>query len=200
MKYLLPLIIFFAILINPLNTFAEELVLAGGCFWCLEHDLDSLKGINSVESGYSGGSLQNPTYENHEGHQEVVLVNYDSNLVSLSEILRLYLRNIDPLDGNGQFCDRGNSYRPVIFFKDEIEESDAKKALISASNELGVPLEKIAVELKSKGQFWLAEEYHQNFAERNELKYKFYRFSCGRDQRLDKLWGDNARSTNLWAE
>ena len=200
MKYFLPLIIALSILINPVNTYAEELILAGGCFWCLEHDLESLKGINSVQSGYSGGNLQKPTYENHEGHQEVVLVKYDSKLVSLSEILRLYLRNIDPLDGNGQFCDRGDSYRPVIFFQNVTEESDAKDALISASNELRVPLEKISVELKSKGKFWLAEEYHQNFAERNELKYKFYRFSCGRDQKLDKLWGDNARSTNLWSE
>ena len=200
MKYFLPLVIALSIFFNPLNTFAEELILAGGCFWCLEHDLESLKGINSVQSGYSGGNLQKPTYENHEGHQEVVLVKYDSKFVSLSEILRLYLRNIDPLDGNGQFCDRGDSYRPVIFFKDVTEESDAKDALISASNELRVPLEKISVELKSKGKFWLAEEYHQNFAERNELKYKFYRFSCGRDQKLDKLWGGNARSINLWSE
>ena len=200
MKYLLTLIIAFSIFLNPANTLAGELILAGGCFWCLEHDLESLKGITFVQSGYSGGNLPNPTYENHEGHQEVVLVDYDSKLVSLSEILRLYLRNIDPLDANGQFCDRGDSYRPVIFFKDEIQESDAKNAIVSASNELRVPLEKISVELKSKGKFWLAEEYHQDFAERNELKYKFYRFSCGRDQRLDKLWGYNARSTNLWNE
>ena len=104
------------------------------------------------------------------------------------------------MDGNGQFCDRGDSYRPVIFYKDSIEKNYSEKALISASNELQVPLAKISVELKSKGQFWLAEEYHQDFAKRNELKYKFYRYSCGRDQRLDKLWGDNARSTNLWTE
>jgi len=200
MKHIFSLIIVLAILINPVNALAEELILAGGCFWCLEHDLESLNGINSVQSGYSGGDLQNPTYENHDGHQEVVLVNYDSKLVNLTEILRLYLRNIDPLDGKGQFCDRGDSYRPVIFFKDSAEEADAENALISASNELRVPLEKISVELKLKGQFWLAEEYHQNFANRNELKYKFYRFSCGRDQKLDKLWGDNARSTNLWSE
>ena len=200
MKYFLPLIIAFSILINPLSTLAEELILAGGCFWCLEHDLEYLKGINSVQSGYSGGDLQNPTYENHNGHQEVVLVNYDSQLVSLAEILRLYFRNIDPLDGQGQFCDRGDSYKPVIFFEGKIEETDASNAIISASKELRVPFEKISVELKSKSQFWLAEEYHQDFAERNELKYKFYRFSCGRDQRLDKLWGDNARSTNLWNE
>ena len=200
MKYFLSLIVAFSIVINPLNTLAEELILAGGCFWCLEHDLESLKGINFVQSGYSGGVLQNPSYENHDGHQEVVLVNYDPQIVSLAEILRLYLRNIDPLDGNGQFCDRGDSYRPVIFFKDKIQETEARNAIVSASNELKVPLEKISVELKSKGQFWLAEEYHQDFAERNELKYKFYRFSCGRDQKLDRLWGDNARSTNHLSE
>ncbi len=200
MKYFLPLLITLSILINPVITPAEELILAGGCFWCLEHDLESLNGINFVQSGYSGGDLQNPTYENHEGHQEVVLVDYDSKLVSIAEILRLYMRNIDPLDGKGQFCDRGDSYRPVIFYKDSMEKSDAENALFSASNELRVPLDKISVELKSKGQFWLAEEYHQNFADRNELKYNFYRFSCGRDQKLDKLWGNNARSTNPWPE
>ena len=200
MKYFLPIIIACSLLINPLNTLADELILAGGCFWCLEHDLESLKGINNVKSGYSGGDLPNPTYQNHEGHQEVVLVDYDPKLVSLPEILRLYLRNIDPLDGKGQFCDRGDSYRPVIFYKDSIEKSVAENALISASNELRLPLEKISVELKSKGQFWLAEEYHQDYAEKNELRYNFYRLSCGRDKKLNKLWGDNARSTNLWSE
>ena len=200
MKYIFSLIIVFSILINPVNTLAEEVILAGGCFWCLEHDLESLDGINSVKSGYSGGDLQNPTYDNHSGHQEVVLVDYDSKSVSLPEILRLYLRNVDPLDGEGQFYDRGDSYRPVIFFNDSKEENEAKSALVNSSKELGVPLEKIYVELKSKNQFWLAEDYHQNFADRNELKYKFYRFSCGRDQRLDNLWGDKARSLDLWSE
>ena len=133
MKYLLSLIVALSIFVNPLNAFAEELILAGGCFWCLEHDLESLKGINFVQSGYSGGDLQNPTYENHEGHQEVVLVDYESELVTLPEILRLYFRNIDPLDGKGQFCDRGDSYRPVIFFKDETEKSEAKNAIVSTS-------------------------------------------------------------------
>ena len=200
MKYLFSLIIVFSILINPVTTIAEEVILAGGCFWCLEHDLESLDGINSVKSGYSGGDLQNPTYENHAGHQEVVLVDYDSKSVNLPEILRVYLRNVDPLDGEGQFCDRGDSYRPVIFFNDSEEENEAKSALFNASRELGVPLDKISVELKSKNKFWLAEKYHQNFADRNELKYKFYRFSCGRDQKLDNLWGDKARSLDLWSE
>ena len=200
MKYLVSLIIVFSIFVNPINTLADEIVLAGGCFWCLEHDLESLKGVSSVVSGYSGGDLQKPTYENHDGHQEAVLLNYDSNVLNLSEILRLYFRNIDPLDGGGQFCDRGDSYRPVIFFDNSEEESEIKKALFSASKELKVPLEKLAVELKSKGKFWIAEDYHQNFAIRNELKYKFYRFSCGRDKKLEELWGGNAKSKNVWAE
>ena len=187
-------------MIKPIATFAEEVVIAGGCFWCLEHDLESLKGINKVQSGYSGGDIQNPSYENHKGHQEVVLVDYDSKVVNLSEIFRFYLRNIDPLDGGGQFCDRGDSYRPVIFFDHSEEEIEAKKALLSASKELGVSLEKIKVELKSKSQFWIAEDYHQDFAKKNELKYKFYRFSCRRDQVLDQLWEDNARSMNIWSE
>ena len=200
MKYLFSLIIAFSLAVAPINTFAEEVILAGGCFWCLEHDLESLNGVNSVVSGYSGGDLKNPTYKNHDGHQEVVLVSFDSQVVNLSEILRLYFRNIDPLDGGGQFCDRGDSYRPVIFFDNSNEEKEVNEALISASKELGVPLENIFVDLKPKGLFWIAEDYHQNFANRNALKYKLYRFSCGRDQKLDKLWGDNARSENVWSE
>ena len=200
MKYLFSLIILLAVFFKPLMIYAEEVVLAGGCFWCLEHDLESLKGINSVISGYSGGDLKNPTYENHDGHQEAVLVNYDPEVVTLSEIYRLYLRNIDPLDGEGQFCDRGNSYRPVIFFENLDENNQASKTLLSASKELGVSLEEIKVELKPKTKFWRAEEYHQDFANRNELKYKFYRFTCGRDQKLDILWKDNARSIAIWSE
>ena len=200
MKYLTSLIIVVSIIINPISTFADEVVLAGGCFWCLEHDLESLRGVNSVVSGYSGGDLLKPTYENHDGHQEVVLVDYDSEVVTLSEIYKLYLRDIDPLDGSGQFCDRGDSYRPVIFFENSDEKQKARESLLSASKELGVNLEQINVELKPKSQFWEAEEYHQDFAKRNELKYKFYRFSCGRDQKLDKLWGDNARTINVWSE
>ncbi len=200
MKYFCSFILIFTILINPINSFAEEVVLAGGCFWCLEHDLESLKGVNSVISGYSGGDLQKPNYENHDGHQEVVLVNYDSEKVALSEIYRLYLRNIDPLDGAGQFCDRGDSYRPIIFFENAYEKNEASQSLLSASKELDVKLEQINVELKPKSRFWEAEDYHQDFANRNELKYKFYRFSCGRDQKLDNLWKDNARKINAWSE
>ena len=198
MKFCISLLIALFITFNPSFVMADEAILAGGCFWCLEHDLESLKGINNVESGYSGGSLENPTYENHLGHQEVVLVNYDQNVIDFKDILRIYLRNIDPLDGGGQFCDRGDSYKSVIFFDNDEEKNKSKDALLSASKELKIPLKEIKVDLKPKSKFWLAENYHQNFADNNELRYKFYRFTCGRDQRLDDVWGDNARSINMW--
>ena len=200
MKYLLSLLIILSIITNPTKAYSDEIVLAGGCFWCLEHDLEYLEGVDFVKSGYSGGDLNNPSYENHNGHQEVVLVNYDPKIVSLDEILRLYLRNIDPLDGRGQFCDRGDSYRPVIFFGNSLEENQSNNALISASKELKVPIEEIKVEVKSKNKFWLAEDYHQNFAENNAIKYKLYRYSCGRDKRLDQLWGENSKTGNAWSE
>ena len=199
MKFLLSLLITFLIIANPIEAYSDEVILAGGCFWCLEHDLEYLNGVDFVKSGYSGGDLSNPTYENHKGHQEVVLVNYDPQIVSLDQILRLYLRNIDPLDGNGQFCDRGDSYRPVIFYEDSIEENISINALMSASKELGVNIDKINVEVKPRSKFWLAEDYHQDYAENYELRYKFYRYSCGRDKRLDQLWGENSKSGNNWS-
>ena len=200
MKYLLSLLIILSIITNPTKAYSDEIVLAGGCFWCLEHDLEYLEGVDFVKSGYSGGDLNNPSYENHNGHQEVVLVNYDPKIVSLDEILRLYLRNIDPLDGRGQFCDRGDSYRPVIFYQNSFEENHSNDALIAASRELKVPIKEIKVQLKLKNKFWLAEDYHQNFADNNEFKYKFYRYSCGRDKRLDQLWGENSKTGNEWSE
>ena len=200
MKNLFSIFIIFFILLNPIRLNANEIVLAGGCFWCMEHDLESLVGIDNVKSGYSGGDILNPTYENHAGHQEVVLVDYDSNVIRLETILRSYLRNIDPLDGEGQFCDRGDSYRPVIFYEDLVEADKSKDALISASEELGVSVDKMKVELKPRSKFWLAEDYHQDFAKNNELKYKFYRYACGRDKRLDQLWGEKAKKTISWSE
>ena len=200
MKIFLSLLIILTIITNPLEAYSDEIILAGGCFWCLEHDLENLEGVDFVKSGYSGGDLNNPNYENHNGHQEVVLVNYDPKKVTLEEILRLFLRNIDPLDGKGQFCDRGDSYRPVIFYQNSTEENQSINALINASRELKVPIEEIKVEIKSKSKFWLAEDYHQNFADNNEFKYKFYRYSCGRDKRLDQLWGVNSKTNKEWSE
>ena len=199
MKLLFSLLIIFSIIINPIEAYSDEIILAGGCFWCLEHDLEYVEGVDFVKSGYSGGELNNPSYENHNGHQEVVLVDYDPQVVTLDKLLRIYLRNIDPLDGKGQFCDRGDSYRPVIFYQNSFEENHSNDALIAASRELKVPIKEIKVQLKLKNKFWLAEDYHQNFADNNEFKYKFYRYSCGRDKRLDQLWGENSKSSNEWS-
>ena len=200
MNLLFSLLIIFSIIINPIEAYSDEIILAGGCFWCLEHDLEYVEGVDFVKSGYSGGELNNPSYENHNGHQEVVLVDYDPQVVTLDKLLRIYLRNIDPLDGKGQFCDRGDSYRPVIFYQNSFEENHSNDALIAASRELKVPIKEIKVQLKSKNKFWLAEDYHQNFADNNEFKYKFYRYSCGRDKRLDQLWGENSKTSNDWSE
>ena len=200
MKFLLTLLIILSIITNPIKAYSDEIILAGGCFWCLEHDLEYVEGVDFVKSGYSGGELNNPSYENHNGHQEVVLVDYDPQVVTLDKLLRIYLRNIDPLDGKGQFCDRGDSYRPVIFYQNSFEENHSNDALIAASRELKVPIKEIKVQLKLKNKFWLAEDYHQNFADNNEFKYKFYRYSCGRDKRLDQLWGENSKTSNNWSE
>ena len=199
MRQFFSFVLAIAIIINPLAVNANELILAGGCFWCLEHDLESLVGVQNVESGYSGGELTNPTYENHYGHQEVVRVLYDSNKVSFKDILRLYFRNIDPLDGGGQFCDRGDSYKPVIFYSNQTELEQVNDSFRSASNELKLPIEKLKVGVKLRSEFWIAEDYHQDFANTNEFRYKFYRYTCGRDKRLDALWGDNARSIKEWS-
>ena len=175
----------------PLQTFAEsqEAIFAGGCFWCLEHDLEKLDGVVNAESGYSGGDMSNPTYENHIGHQEVVKVSFDSDIVSYKDLLKQYWFNIDPFDNKGQFCDRGDSYKPVIFTSNEEQKRDAKDSQENISILLNIPLEQLKVDILESKVFWLAEKYHQDFAVRNPLKYNFYRTSCGRDNRLKKVWG-----------
>ena len=181
---------------------SEEAVLAGGCFWCLEHDLEVLPGVLEAESGYSGGSLRNPTYRQVSaggtGHQEAVRVRFDPERLSYPTLLRAYWRNIDALDGGGQFCDRGSSYRPVIFTRGASQQQQARDSQAAAAKELGRPVAELRVQIRPLQQFWPAEEYHQNYAERNALRYRYYRWACGRDQRLDTLWGPRARSRRPW--
>ena len=176
----------------PLQAFAEseEAIFAGGCFWCLEHDLEKLDGVVSAESGYSGGDLINPTYQNHSGHQEVVKVIFDSDIISYKDLLKQYWVNIDPFDNNGQFCDKGDSYKPVIFTSNQEQKRDAKESQETISVGLNIPLEQLKVDIVESKVFWLAENYHQDFAVKNPLKYNFYRTSCGRDNRLKKVWGE----------
>ena len=182
----------------------ETAVFAGGCFWCLEHDLEDLPGVLEATSGYSGGHVDNPTYRQVSsettGHQEVVEVRFDPGRISYGTLLRSYWRNVDPLDGGGQFCDRGDSYRPVIFTADDAQAQAAQNSAQAAAQELGVAVSALKVEIRPSARFWQAEGYHQNYAERNALKYNFYRFSCGRDRRLEELWGENARSGRPWTD
>ena len=197
MNKILRRLIVFSILLQlliacPLQAFAEseEAIFAGGCFWCLEHDLEKLDGVVSAESGYSGGDLINPTYQDHSGHQEVVKVSFDPNVISYKDLLQKYWVNIDPFDNNGQFCDRGDSYKPVIFTSNQEQKRDAKESQETISVGLNIPLEQLKVDIVESKVFWLAENYHQDFAVKNPLKYNFYRTSCGRDNRLKKVWGE----------
>ena len=184
-------ILFQILIIFPINAIAQsqEAIFAGGCFWCLEHDLQKLDGVISAESGYSGGAIINPTYENHNGHQEVVKVSFNSDIISYQELLKNYWINIDPFDDEGQFCDRGDSYKPIIFTSNKEQYREAKDSQESISLSLNVPSDQLKVAILDFKTFWIAEKYHQNFATKNPLKYNFYRTSCGRDNRLKKVWG-----------
>ena len=204
-KRALPVLLALALLLWPLapvQAAVEKAVLAGGCFWCLEHDLEKLPGVLSAESGYSGGSLRNPAYRQVSaggtGHQEVVEVRFDNARISYATLLRAYWRNVDALDGGGQFCDRGSSYRPVIFTQGDVQKQQAEASLKAAARELGKPASAIRVQIKPLSRFWPAEGYHQDYAERNSVKYNYYRWACGRDRRLDQLWGSKARSSAPW--
>ena len=189
---------------NPAWAAQATAVFAGGCFWCLEHDLEHLPGVIEATSGYSGGQVERPTYRQVSsettGHQEAVQVRFDPDQISYAELLRSYWRNVDPLDGGGQFCDRGDSYRPVIFTADDAQSQEANSSAEAAARELDQSVSALKVEIRPAARFWPAEGYHQNYAELNSLKYNFYRFSCGRDRRLDDVWGDKARSGNPWSD
>ena len=187
---------------QPVAAAEQTAVFAGGCFWCLEHDLEHLPGVIDAISGYSGGHVDQPTYRQvsgeDTGHQEAVQVRFDPAVISYSTLLRSYWRNVDPFDGGGQFCDRGDSYRPVIFTADAAQAQAAESSAAAAAQDLGRPRSSIKVELRGSAPFWPAEDYHQNYAELNDLKYSFYRFSCGRDRRLDAVWGSQARTGESW--
>ena len=179
----------------------QQAVFAGGCFWCLEHDLEVLPGVISAESGYSGGTTANPTYQQvssgRTGHAESVLVRFDPDRISYATLLRAFWRNVDPLDGAGQFCDRGSSYRPVIFTGSADQLKQATESARLAGQELGRS-EGLAVAIEPLKRFWPAEDYHQDYAERQALTYNFYRWRCGRDARLDAVWGEQARRPVVW--
>jgi peptide-methionine (S)-S-oxide reductase len=172
----------------------NTVILAGGCFWCLEHDFRALPGVLKAVSGYSGGSIANPTYSNYHDvsdaapvpHTEVVEITYDTAKLGYEKVLDYYFRHVDPTDGGGQFCDRGPAYAPVIF-----TNNDAEKVVATAKSAEVAKLIKarVAVEIREAKTFWPAEDYHQDYADKNPMKYKFYRWNCGRDQRVAEVWG-----------
>lgn len=174
-----------------LSTQAEErtAAFAGGCFWCIEADYAKLEGVKDVVSGFTGGSLPRPTYSgDHTGHYEAVLVTYDSEVVSYEELLHYFWRHIDPLDAGGQFCDRGFSYQSAVFVADDAERAAAEASRMEV--EALFPQQHVATEILPAGRFWPVEDYHQDYAEKNPLRYKYYRWNCGRDQRVNELWAD----------
>jgi len=164
----------------------ETAVYAGGCFWCIEADLEKLDGVGDVVSGYAGGDSQNPTYRNHADHIEVVRAPYDPAKISYRELTDYFLRHIDPLDSGGQFCDRGNSYTTAIFYNSAEQKAGAEAAIASAQTELD---KNIVTPIRELDQFWVAEDYHQDYYKKNPIRYKYYRTSCGRDRRVNKVWG-----------
>jgi peptide-methionine (S)-S-oxide reductase len=171
---------------NAIATFA------GGCFWCMEPPFDELDGVISTTSGYTGGSKQNPTYEEVStgttGHAEAVQVAYDPKRISYERLLEVFWRNIDPVTPNAQFCDHGTQYRSAIFYHDEAQRrlAEESKRALEASGRFKAP---IVTEIVAAGTFYPAEEYHQDYYKKNPIRYKFYRAGCGRDRRLADLWG-----------
>ncbi len=166
----------------------EVATFGGGCFWCLEGPFDRLPGVLSTISGFSGGHTANPSYKQVSyggtGHTEVVQVTYDASIISYEKLLDVYWRNIDPIDDEGQFCDRGHTYRPVIFShnKEQANSAELSKQSLMLSAANVTPVEEYI-------NFFAAEDYHQNYYTKNPLRYKYYRRRCGRDQRLEELWG-----------
>jgi peptide-methionine (S)-S-oxide reductase len=180
---------------------AETAIVAGGCFWCVESDFEAVKGVSEVVSGYTGGDLADPTYRNHAGHFEAVEITFDPAVISYGELMAKFLRSVDVLDAGRQFCDRGDAYRTAIFVQGASQREAAKAAVAEAEAALG---QKIVTPVLDAGRFWVAEDYHQNYYKGSNIvltragpksqanAYKFYRKACGRDARVQELWGKQA--------
>jgi peptide-methionine (S)-S-oxide reductase len=187
----------------------QTITVAGGCFWCVESDFEKVAGVTEVTSGYTGGTTANPTYSQvtggGTGHYEAVEIRYDADQVSARQIYDLFFRSVDPTDAGGQFCDRGDSYRTAIFVSNTAQQQAAQAALSAAQSELG---QQIVTPILAASTFTDAEEYHQDYYKgqnrvvtRRGIKteaeaYAFYRDACGRDARVEQLWGSNAPFIN----
>lgn len=186
----------------------KKAYFAGGCFWCIEKDFETVKGVSEVVSGYTGGKTANPTYKQvtkgGTGHYEAVEIRYNAGQISYDELLYKFFRSVDPTDAGGQFCDRGNSYRTAIFVTNASEKAAAQKAKARAEKDLG---RKIVTPILNASRFYNAEAYHQDYYKSSEVvltrrgpkskanAYKFYRKACGRDKRVKQLWGGDAAFT-----
>jgi peptide-methionine (S)-S-oxide reductase len=174
------------------STPSAKAIFAGGCFWCMEEAFEEVPGVLSVTSGYIGGHVPNPTYTQvsagKTGHTEAIEVLYDPARVSYSKLLEVFWHNIDPLTPNAQFCDHGSQYRAGIFYHtaEQQQLADASKQVIMDSQRFNAP---IVTEITMATMFYPAEEYHQDYYKKNPLRYKFYKYNCGRAQRLKELWG-----------
>lgn len=169
---------------------SAKATFAGGCFWCMEPPFDRLPGVISTTSGYTGGQTVNPSYKDVSaggtGHAEAVEILYDPAKISYSQLLAVFWRNIDPFDPKGQFCDKGDQYRSAIFYHDEDQKRLAEQSKQALEQRFQ---QAIVTQIVPAGAFYPAEEYHQDYYEKNPVRYKFYRYGCGRDQRLETLWG-----------
>lgn len=185
-------VIFYASLAHANKT--EKAVLAGGCFWCMESDFEKLAGVTDVISGFTGGKLKNPTYNgNHRGHYEAVEITYDPAIVSYKAILDHYWVNIDPFDAKGQFCDKGPSYLSAIFVADEQERKLAEQSKQAVSKQF--PNKTVVTPILNTSTFYPIkgdESYHLDYYKNNPIRYNTYRWRCGRDNRLEEIWGDKA--------
>ena len=179
------------LLMAPLVLKAEKAIFAGGCFWCVEALYQELEGVSDAVSGFTGGTLKNPTYDgDHTGHYEAVLVTYDPDLVSYDELLALFWVNIDPFNNNGQFCDHGPSYRSAIFYNSEAELSLAQTTRQAIVERHG---SEVFTEILPVTEFYPVQAYHQDYYKKNPLRYRLYRSGCRRDARLQKIWGERTR-------
>jgi len=179
------------LLAGGINVHADAVAtFAGGCFWCMEHPFDVIDGVISTTSGYTGGHVKDPTYEEVSsgttGHFESEQVRYDPDKVGYEKLLDVYWHNIDPFDGGGQFCDRGSQYRPAIFYHNKEQEKLARQSKQRLQEKAG-PGKKIMTLILPAKTFYPAEKYHQNFYQKNPVRYKFYRYACGRDRRLEQV-------------
>ena len=193
---ILPLAIEVAYAATPSTgpTETAKATFAGGCFWCMEPPYDKLDGVISTISGYAGGTKKNPTYEEvsagKTGHTEVVQVTYDPKKITYEKLLDVFWRNVDPLAANRQFCDVGSQYRTAIFYHDANQKRLAEESKKALSKRFKEP---IVTEIVAASEFYPAEDYHQDYYIKNPLRYKYYRYNCGRDQRLEALWGPAAK-------